>query len=134
MSAGFIKPVNGKVRMRFVKPGYDARDLNLPPNAVIFDSEANEYLQVFVSGTLLISDGSRGEYSAVTWPTLGYTPFAWAIFRQNDFSIAPVLSAATAQYAPGAVSILSDGLRVETRGLNYPVSLDYIVFRTAAYG
>lgn len=131
MSIAFLDIINGQWRYRVVKPGYDARNLNLPPNAVVFDTAANEFLSVYTSGTLFIANGNSGQYKAVTWPDPGYVPFGWAAFKRNGSFDIPVLSVATQNYAPGAVSIVSDGLMVETQGLTYPAELDYIVFRAS---
>lgn len=76
MSRGFLKDINGSKRMRFVKPGYDANNLNVPPNAVIFDSEDDGGLFIYRSGTWSGAiPGGAGAYIA-TWPSLGYTPLA----------------------------------------------------------
>lgn len=76
MSRGLLKNVNGSKRMRFVKPGYDANNLNVPPNAVIFDSEDAGGLFIYRSGSWSGAiPGGGGGYIA-TWPSLGYTPLA----------------------------------------------------------
>lgn len=71
---GFLKKVNGTMRMRFVKPGYDANDLNVPPNAVIFDSEDAGGLFIYRAGTWSGRIPKGAGAFIVTWPTLGYTP------------------------------------------------------------
>lgn len=74
MSRGFLKDIGGTKRMRFVKPGYDANNLNVPPNAVIFDSEDAGGLFIYRSGSWSGAiPGGGGAYIA-TWPSLGYTP------------------------------------------------------------
>lgn len=76
MSRGFLKDVGGSKRMRFVKPGYDANDPNVPPNAVIFDSEDAGGLFIYRAGTWSgLIPKNPGAY-IVTWPSLGYTPLA----------------------------------------------------------
>lgn len=132
MSKGFIDLVGGVRRLRWVKSGFDARDYATPANAVIFDSDANTYLQVYLAGTVAITDGSNAEYKPVTWPSLGYIPFAWACFRKSGYNMAPVPSSPTSTYSQGAVSVEANGLLVETRGLNYPVELDYVIWRASA--
>lgn len=76
MSRGFLKDIGGSKRMRFVKPGYDANDLNVPANAVIFDSEDAGGLFIYRAGTWsgTIPKGAGG--FIVSWPSLGYTPLA----------------------------------------------------------
>lgn len=131
MSIAFLDKVNGLWRYRVVKPGYDARNLSLPANAVVFDTASDEYLSVFVSGTVSIADGNQGQYKAVTWPDLGYVPFGWAAFKLDGHFSIPILDLPGDSYATGAVDVYSDGIMVETRGLNYPAALEYIVFRAA---
>lgn len=133
MSRGFIDRIGGNLRFRWVKPGFDARDFSTPANAVIFDSEANAFLQVFLSGSFQINDGNSGEYKAVTWPSLGYVPFAWAAWGKNGWTRAPVPSAWHPNYPwQGGIFIEPNGLRVESRGLIYPVTVDYVVWRVPA--
>jgi hypothetical protein len=78
MSRGFLKTIAGKKRLRFVKPGYDADDLNVPLNKVIFDSEIEGCLQTFRAGSVTLTPPYDG--FVVTWPDLGYTPFATLSF------------------------------------------------------
>lgn len=129
MSLGFLKLINDEWRWRFVKPGYDANDLTLPANVVIFDSASTEFLSVFASGTLTIVNGNNGKYKAITWPDLGYVPHAWAAFKAGGTFVIPVLAVSGSSTITGDVEIMTDGISVETRGLNYPADLDYIVFR-----
>ncbi|MDQ0454663.1 hypothetical protein [Rhizobium paknamense] len=130
MSRGFIKPVNGSFRMRIVKAGYDANNFSIPQNAVVFDSDALSYLQVFLSGSLLISS-AQGAAKLVTWPSLGFIPIAWAAHKKDGAYIAPITTNRT-DYNIGEVLVEADGLTVETRSLNYPVYLDYVVWRSQA--
>ena len=58
MSRGFIKPVNGNMRMRFVKPGYNADDFGTPQDAVIFDSDDLGTLSVIQAGEFYLGDGA----------------------------------------------------------------------------
>lgn len=78
MSRGFLKDVGGKKRLRFVKDGYDANDLSVPLNKVIFDSEIEGCLATYRAGSVTINPPVNGY--VVTWPDLGYTPFALISF------------------------------------------------------
>lgn len=78
MSRGFLKDIGGKKRMRFVKDGYDADDLNAPLNKVIFDSEIEGCLQTYRAGSIVVTPSVDG--FVVTWPSLGYTPFVLLSF------------------------------------------------------
>lgn len=78
MSRGFLKDVDGKKRLRFVKDGYDANDLSVPLNKVIFDSEIEGCLSTYRAGSITLTPSVDG--FAVTWPSLGYTPFVLLTF------------------------------------------------------
>lgn len=71
---GFIKPVDGSMRARWVVEGEDADDLSLPANKVIFDSNSEGGLFLYKAGTWTGAIPSGTGDFIVTWPTLGYTP------------------------------------------------------------
>jgi len=131
MSIGFIKRVSNSFRMRIVKSGSDANDFSLPQNRIVFDSDAASYLQVYASGTILVSSAGTAAFKIASWPSLGYIPFAWACWKKDNQYIAPVTNTSLS-YTTGEVTVAADGLWADTRGFNYPVYLDYCVWRLQA--
>lgn len=75
---GFIKDVGGSKRMRFVRAGYDANDMSVPPNQVIFDSQNIGALSVHTSGVVDVQTPLDGYIAS--WANLGYTPLAMVQF------------------------------------------------------
>lgn len=75
MPRGFIKPVNGSMRMRFVKPGYNADDMATPEEHVIFDSEDLAVLSVVQAGEYDLGDGAQNGKTVqiATW-NLDFVP------------------------------------------------------------
>lgn len=126
-------------RFRFVKPGNNVDDMGTPANAVIFDSDADEFLQVLFSGTYVANSGLV--YSKiVSWPDLGFIPFAWMGFRpsyggtyQNFIPIAlsPSDNAGHAYVNNDGIYAQFDGFANFGDGI-WPVYLDYIIFRKHA--
>ncbi|MGX7874459.1 hypothetical protein ACVDG5_018355 [Mesorhizobium sp. ORM6] len=128
-------------RLRMVKSGYSADDPSVPANAVIFDSDANEYLKVYLSGTVQINSDNGSSLLIVPWASLGYIPFVFASWKIsnsaspsgfgyfNPFPIPP------SGYPGTQMSVKSDGLYADSGGFStvgYPVQIDYIVFRKDA--
>lgn len=144
-NTGFIKDVSGSKRMRFVKPGLDANNLNLPPNDVIFDSENISNLAVHAAGTWV---GTAPVDSViVSWPALGYAPAAiiavrgslsgfgdgtnWQNFFEGSIGQTTFVTY-TAANAP-EISVHSTGLRAKIvpQSASGSIQIRYIVFRVA---
>ncbi|MCO6386246.1 hypothetical protein [Aliihoeflea sp. 40Bstr573] len=81
---GFIKDIGGAKRMRFVRPGYDANDMGVPPNQVIFDSENIGALSVYTSGVVDVQTPIDGYIAS--WSDLGFTPLAMVQFMGHPSS------------------------------------------------
>lgn len=81
---GFIKDIGGAKRMRFVRPGYDANDMGVPPNQVIFDSENIGALSVHASNVVDVQTPIDGYIAS--WPDLGFTPLAMVQFMGHPSS------------------------------------------------
>ena len=83
---GYIKPVGGHTRMRFVQSGYDPDDMTVPPNKVIFDSDDVGTLALVTAGMYRFSGGS-GAITAtkiVTWD-LDFVPLCSFQFDINEY-------------------------------------------------
>lgn len=79
MARGFLKTVGAAKRMRFVKPGYNANDMNTPDNAVIFDSADIGNLSLYTegewnSGVTQQPNVILDDVQIVSWPTLPFVP------------------------------------------------------------
>ena len=92
---GYMKRINGSLRMRFVMPGYDADDESVPPNKVIFDSSDIAAVSIFRRGTHLFPAGVRSNslITLATWQ-LDFVPlchlqFMWGA-NQVTLDWAPV--------------------------------------------
>lgn len=77
MSRGFLKDVGGSKRMRIVLPGYDADNLNTPPNKVVFDSEDLGTLSLIVA-------------SSYTFPTYHLADRPWTQIASWNLSFVPL--------------------------------------------
>lgn len=129
MAKGFLKDVAGIKRLRIVKSGFDANNLSLPQNAVVFDSESLSSAGIYASGSTPIT-ADISNVAVATWPNLGFTPFAEAWISKNGryqsiVEVTPPSPDLTFEAHPNA-------LRVYASGLNYPVVLHYIVYRIPA--
>lgn len=96
MARGFLKDVGGVKRMRFVKPGYDANNMSIPQNAVIFDSEDIGNLSVyrqdtFYSGVHQTSGVIYNDVPIATWPELPFAPLVTAQYRYGQGASGTVL-------------------------------------------
>ncbi len=84
---GFIKPVGGHMRMRFVQPGYDADDYDTPPNKVIFDSDDIGTLSVIQTGEYHITTNGEppAERQIASWD-LDFVPLCTFQFRPGTIN------------------------------------------------
>lgn len=82
---GFIKPVNGNTRMRFVKPGYNPDDYNTPNEHVIFDSEDIGSLCVIGSGEYNWGQGgnSNGNTIQIASFNYGFVPLVYFLYSYD---------------------------------------------------
>lgn len=79
MARGFLKTIGGSKRMRFAKPGYNANDLTLPENLVVFDSEDVGNLSLYAQGQwnsgISQSPGIIfNDVQIASWATLPFVP------------------------------------------------------------
>lgn len=89
---GFIKPVNGNTRMRFVKPGYNPDDYNTPNEHVIFDSEDIGSLSILASGTYQWGTGGTGKSAQIASFNFGFVPLVYFLYSYDGgVSYAPDL-------------------------------------------
>lgn len=72
MSLGFLKDIGGVKRLRMVMPGYDANNLSLAQNFVVFDSESANSMNVLSSGIFPATFGTFDQY--VAYWSLPYVP------------------------------------------------------------
>lgn len=84
---GFLKDSGGAKRLRFVMPGYDAGDENVPPNKVIFDSNSVANVSILRRGSWFCAGRPANQmtdqvFTLATWD-LDFVPlchhqFEWA--------------------------------------------------------
>ncbi|GGB00757.1 hypothetical protein GCM10011491_31170 [Brucella endophytica] len=129
MSLGFLKDVNGIKRLRIVKPGYDANNLNLPVNAVVFDSVYPSNLVIYDSGVATVSTAGT-DTRIVSWPDPGYVPMTLLMAKSSSggwwYSVVPWTS------NNPVASVRADGILLTTGSFNLPVDISYFAFRVAA--
>lgn len=80
---GYLKDSGGSKRLRFVMPGYDANDENVPPNKVIFDSDNIGTLSILHSGsyTWPASSNTDAWVRIASWSPLPFVPLCHFLFR-----------------------------------------------------
>lgn len=102
MSRGFIKPVGGNMRMRFVRPGYDANDMGVPPNQVIFDSVDAAVMSLIAAGSYHFANDApmrAGNYVQIASWSLPYPPLCTFQFQaQRGSSVPPPYPTLTAMF------------------------------------
>lgn len=73
MTIGFIKDIGGQKRLRWVRSGYNADNLSLPWNQVVFDSSIAHVYGVLLTG-MWSGYPPDDRTRIVSWPSYGYTP------------------------------------------------------------
>lgn len=96
MARGFLKDVGGVKRMRFVKPGYDANNMNIPQDAVIFDSEDIGNLSIYAqdewnSGVKTTGGTQYNDVQIASWPALPFVPLVTTQYRYGQGSAGTVV-------------------------------------------
>lgn len=121
---GYLKDNGGSKRLRFVMPGYDADDENVPPNKVIFDSDNIGTLSILYSGVYSWNGNSPTNQwvTIATWPTLSFVPLCYFMSRHAAY---PTSEARTRNFLPfdsaagAAVASLADNMiRVKNNGID----------------
>ncbi|HEV2502323.1 MAG TPA: hypothetical protein VGV39_04575 [Mesorhizobium sp.] len=77
ISAAFWDWVGDRWRGRWVLPGYNARDTNVPRNKVVLDTDDIGTLSKLANGQATLSYGGSLDTGAVTigtWPDPGFVP------------------------------------------------------------
>lgn len=121
---GYLKDSGGAKRLRFVMPGYDADDENVPPNKVIFDSNNIGTLSILHSG-VYSWDGSAASQQWVTiatWPALSFVPLCHFLYRH---SVYPSTDVRTQNFLPfrsgtgsNVASLADNMIRVKNNGID----------------
>lgn len=129
MNVGFLKDVNGIKRLRIVRPGYDANNLALPTNLVVFDSVFPSHLAIYDSGIATISVAGNG-LKVVSWANPGYVPMTILMAKSASatiwYSVVPFTS------NNPVARVRADGIYVSTGSFILPIHLAYFAFRVAA--
>ncbi|MBB6011867.1 hypothetical protein HNR59_001212 [Aquamicrobium lusatiense] len=121
---GYMKRINGSLRMRFVMPGYDADDENVPPNKVIFDSDNIGTLSILLSGVYSWNGESPTDQwvPIATWSALSFVPLCYFVSRQAAY---PASEARTQNFLPlhptagqAIVSLTNNMIRVKKNGID----------------
>lgn len=121
----FLKDVNGVKRMRIVKKGYDANNLSLASNLVVFDSAAMSHLAVYSSGVAAATMAGT-DIKIVAWQDPGYVPMTF-IFCSTDANVWNSIVGYNA--AEPRVNVARDGIYMSTGSFNIPVYVMYFSFR-----
>ena len=130
---GFIRNVGDHWRARFVQAGYDANDMTMPPNKVVFDSDDIGTLSLLYAGTFRFNrDGAAPITRQVASWSLSYIPLCTFQFRPSgDINWNPV-------YVPGGFgsSIASQRILVSATGISATLLVngpDYVDINWQAY-
>lgn len=132
-SRGFIKPVDGAIRLRWARPGYDADDLTLDANKIAFDSGypngAVNFLQQFTYiPPTATTTWPTTETKIVDWADRGYIPLTYILARDYALSAgfevwrSYWLMAASSVVIPPiptvSMRVRADGLYIRAAGLS----------------
>lgn len=140
--AGFIKPVGGAMRMRFVQPGYNPDSEAVPANAVIFDSRDIGTLPFLSSGEYTFSArrSTGGLVKIANW-SLSYVPLCMFFFKMGSEPWSHIQTIAAAfgsdlEINPSQMIVLVDraGIRVRAQWATQPIALSirWVAFATPA--
>lgn len=132
MKRGALYNKDGSKKMRFVMPGYDVEDENVPPNKVIFDSENLGTLSIMDQGAYTFVGDGLGQTNMVTIKTwdLDYIPLCHFWFN-NSLEHIGLRRNATLRYNRIVVSTTGIGVYFEGRQLNSStatVTLNWVAF------
>lgn len=86
VSRGYFDRVGGRWRGRWVLPGYNARDPNVPRNKVVLDTDDIGTLSRLASGQYTMSSSGSVDVGPVTigsWADPGYVPLCQFHFSIN---------------------------------------------------
>lgn len=130
---GYIKPVDGHMRMRFVQPGYDVD--TAPSNKVIFDSDDIGTLSVFATGVYRFNDtnGSAVSRQIATWD-LDFIPLCTFQFRYSSFTPTfwrPYFSASTVNISRQTIIVDKTGITARLDVSNAWVDVAWQAYRLA---
>ncbi|MFC7067464.1 hypothetical protein [Brucella rhizosphaerae] len=129
MSRGFLKDVGGVKRLRIVKAGYDANNLNLPYNAVVFDSIFPTNLTPWATGVARVATAGTN-LKIVSWPSPGYIPMTIVNVKAANgeiyYNVVPWTSNNPRMFAS------ADGIYLSAGSLNLPFDVSYMAFRVAS--
>lgn len=112
---GYLKDSGGAKRLRFVMPGYDADDEDVPPNKVIFDSNNIGTLSVIATGRRdwINEGGTGGNVQIASW-SLPYVPLCTFQFSTSTYDNGESWNPATGVIQPLSSST---GIFVSTTGI-----------------
>lgn len=136
---GYLETQGGSKRLRFVMPGYDADDPDVPQNKVIFDSNDIGTLSILESGEYEWTsiNFTPGLVQVATW-SYDFVPlcsFQWKVNVSGWYGCLQV-TAPWAEYGSGQVLVANDGIRVAFRyAYSAPaasIKLRWIAYRLAA--
>ncbi|MRN45482.1 hypothetical protein GJU93_02540 [Brucella sp. 10RB9212] len=127
MSRGFLKDVGGVKRLRMVKTGYDANDLTLPYNLVVFDSVFPPNLTPWAAGVVRVSTAGT-LMKIVSWADPGYVPMTILTAAQTNGARLSVFPWTSNNPVARAAR---DGIYLTTGSIALPADFYYIAFRVA---
>lgn len=127
MSRGFLKNVGGVKRLRIVKSGYDANDLTLPYNLVVFDSVFPPNLTPWASGVVRVSTAGT-LLKIVSWVDPGYVPMTILTTAQTNGARLSVFPWTSNNPEARAAR---DGIYLSTGAIALPADFYYTAFRVA---
>ena len=137
---GFFETQGDRKRMRFVKPGYDPDDPNVPSNAVIFDSDADgmaSILEVNEAEVPLVTTGawlrqwSYGFVPLCIFSFLDVVGGQYWDFSQQGTMMAGISSSMDQQ----RIEVSKQGIWVRRGTDNYrSPKIRWIALRVAAHG
>ncbi len=124
---GFLRDVGGSKRLRIARWGFDAADLSLAMNNVVFDSEWLGTAGIAYTGTFTITANAAANTVFVTWPSLGASPLAEIAFLKGGF----YQNIVDGNFTSTEITLFvgPTGISGDCGNLNYPVVVAYVVYR-----
>jgi hypothetical protein len=125
---GFLRDVGGSKRLRIARSGFDAADLSLAMNDVVFDSDWLGTAGIALTGTFTLTANAGANTSFVTWADLGATPLAEIAFLKDGI-YSNCLDSDFGTTVDVTLLVGPTGISGNCKGANYPVVVVYVVYR-----
>lgn len=138
---GYLKDSGGAKRLRFVMPGFNADDENVPPNKVIFDSNSVVALSIINYGKYQFNNTQNtNEIKIASW-NFDFVPLCYfwskvSVAYSDGYSFQPFLTLYSGSpwmdTESNYIKVKKDGIYIKVQRVNSTnVTLEWVAFNIA---